>query len=350
MARELTGFRENWIHCDTNQIVGTVDSFEHKLDRTYLLFDPGNIVMEVVCDSSSLLGGLDRLYRVEKKRLIPHGRLFYVTSKKLRIIVETSVGPAELKTHYDCQRCDVAYDPSSHTALAHGPRSAGFFKSMIVGIAADIQQDLAYYGVHAGIAVIDNTGRGYVGGLNAGKTTASFNAVYHAMCESKESKIVTDDWGVFFEHEKGKYRALGIERHALIRKEMIDIFPKLNLKEKFEKKVVMTETQKKAYIHPDEIFGSGTLIIEGPVDILILLFKKRTRENVWKPDRDEAVNQIIDSSYHIPNIDENRLRARKEFWGKLYDNLPVISASTRNLEPHGTHQEMETAINKVLKL
>ena len=347
MTKRLTGFREKWTYCECKHMEDIVDSFNLTLHRIYVKFEPGNVTIEVICDDESLLNELSKVYNCVKECSTSNGKLFYTTNDELNIAVESPEGKIELRTHYELQTCDVAYDPKQYVGLTHGPKSVGFFKSMIFGIVAEIQQDLGYYGIHAGIAVINNVGRVYAGGLNAGKTTASFNAIYHAMLNGKRGKIITDDWGVIF-NDKGKYRAIGIEKYALIREEMIEIFSKLNLKKKFKEKRVKTETQKKAYFHPDEIFGDGTLITEGPIDVLFLLIPRETKENTWKPTQNQAINEIINSSYHIPNVDNRKLEARKKFFGRMYNDLPIIAVSTRNLKPHQTYEEMENVIKSII--
>jgi hypothetical protein len=99
-------------------------------------FEPGNVTIEVICDDESLLNELSKVYNCVKECSTSNGKLFYTTNDELNIAVESPEGKIELRTQL--QTCDVAYDPKQYVGLTNGPKSVGFFKSMIFGKIWDI--------------------------------------------------------------------------------------------------------------------------------------------------------------------------------------------------------------------
>lgn len=365
-----------WYPVPSSLIEQKIDDLNSVIYKTRIRLSPDDTVINVACDKKGYIDDIKSFYDVvnsDKNELV-EGKVIYFT-KQPDFEFPTPDGIKKLScTGYHEGYCDAPYDPDTFTLLIHGPEIYGYFKSLILGVCADIQQESGRFAVHAGVSRSGGIGRAYIGITAAGKTTHSIGTLHR----NHFSQLLTDDWSVWSIVNK-KIIAEKVEHNIMLTRTAIK-----EVEQNFDwqidlpsKALKQFETgEEKCMVKTYEISAQGSFTNTMAVDIGFLLLPRITKELCIRASKKDAVEYIIGSAYHIPfnypietfrkdeqNLEtileyckqkesikrkiatfEQKKKQRIVFWNDVYERIPMYFVSTRKEPIRKTHESMEALI------
>ena len=302
----------NWIPHREAVINNYLDKLHPKIYEYRINYVPHNLTISVQTDHETFLRNLEdhfvsngSLFVIEdKNNEISHVKLIYLVNTPAIMHRSINVSMHTLSSSY--AQTDVAFDPSKHIALMHGPAKFGFVKSLISGLVSYYLMAKGLHGLHSSLISHGNQGILFAGVHGAGKSSMAF---IYALTEPNTT-LLSDDWVVCGSHN-GHLLTMPLEMNAYLNPEVVkrilDAVPSsetVNKKlrsqlELFIEQANLPET--KQVMGADQrmyLFDSSREIMHTPVQVnrLVAFESIKSEHYTSRP----FIDLLIDCSYHIP--------------------------------------------------
>ena len=278
--------------------------------------------------------------------------------------------------HGSRDRTDVAFIPQTSRVLLHRPTvesmvkninlteealsnfliaySFGLMKSLINGLASFAEHESV--GCHGAVFKVDGKGVALLGATGAGKSTHALRFLL-----SNESAIlITDDWSIVHYHE-ANFTAVALEQQFFARRaqieELLSHYPKaIGPQERLN----LVEYGPRIDLDLRSLLGQSRFAEQTKLDVLVCITRDFDgKTEIRKIGKDEFINHAIRTSPHIPFHSTNTghyiqvkekagdelyatmllsLDNETQFWGNVYDLLPVYLVSYLDSSPEATVQ------------
>lgn len=233
----------------------------------------------------------------------PHGRIFSIKGKKLRVL----------------------YEPFSKTAIIEGCDYYGYIKSIALAIAADFLEDFTSehrrYSVHG--SFVDSHGRGIamMGASGAGKTTLTYGLLL-----DNHFSFVTDDW-FFVRFANSDSLIFSSERNSYIRDNLGEIWPeyKHNLVD------LKKDIEDRAVVDVKHLLGGNRIRNQSNLQKIVLLTREKGLPPIKKMTKSEAINFMVKNDFCNPHQlvrTKEKMTKRKNFFNELFARVPVYLLNT----------------------
>ena len=233
----------------------------------------------------------------------PHGRIFSIKGKKLR----------------------VRYEPLSKTAIVEGCDYYGWIKSIALALAADFLEDFTSehrrYSIHG--SFVDRRGRGIaiMGTSGAGKTTLTYGLLL-----DKSYNFLTDDW-FFVRFASTDVLIYSSERNSYIRGNLGDVWKKYSKKLKGVKK----DCNDRAIIDVKRLLGGNRIRKESLLQATVLLARDKKLPVFKKLSPKDALKFMVANDFCNPHQlirSKEKMEKRKKFFAELFRKAPVYLLNT----------------------
>lgn len=284
---------------------------------------PIPISCEITTDSYQLLKNLERMLGNTNSTAKEKLKMFFVRDKDIHSLESTGFKLPNVETD-----CFGLCDSKENTLLITGGQGYGLLKSVVYGFASLSSTKAGYFPAHGAVIQINGKGKLLVGHHGAGKTTTLLHLMHYFSQEG--IRLLTDDWALFND-ESNSIKATSLEQRISFKRDFIDEFPNLDLNNQYNKNKI--KGIPKVYIKPDDIYGEGTFVETSQIDSVVLLDPRNSSELFSIPSKESAIELLVDSSYHMPDVDKNIKEKQYEFWRKVLESCNLISLDTRYSSP-----------------
>ncbi len=233
----------------------------------------------------------------------PHGRLFAVKGKKLR----------------------VQYEPISKTAIVQGCKYYGWIKSIALAIAADFLEDFTSehrrYSKHGSFVDCGGRGVAIIGPSKSGKTTLTYGLLL-----GKGYHFLTDDW-FFVRLLDDEILVYSSERNSYIRGNLGEVWPEYAKKLKGIKK----DIKNRAVVDVKRLLGSNKKRSHSTLDKIVLLTRNKKLPPVSKLSKEKALKFMLENDFCNPHQmirSKEKFNKRKQFFAELFGKTPVYLLNT----------------------
>ena len=233
----------------------------------------------------------------------PHGRIFAVKGKKLR----------------------VRYEPASKTAIVQGCDYYGWIKSIALALAADFLEDFTSehrrYSVHGSFVDRAGSGVAIIGPSGSGKTTLTYGLLL-----DNTFNFVTDDWFFvrFTNHDVLIYSS---ERNSYIRGNLGDVW------KQYRKNLngVKKDLKNRAVIDVKRLLGGNRIRKESLLKATVLLTRDKNLPPLQKLQKKQALDFMLKNDFCNPHqlvTTKQKMSKRKQFFAELLSTSPVYLLNT----------------------
>jgi hypothetical protein len=233
----------------------------------------------------------------------PHGRIFSLKGKKLR----------------------VRYEPVSKTAIIEGCDYYGWIKSIALAVAADFLEDFTSehrrYSVHGSFVDFGGRGVGIIGPSGSGKTTLTYG-----LLQEKGYNFLTDDW-FFVRLMNDEVLTYSSERNSYIRCNLGEVWPFYGKK----LKSVAVDRQDRAVIDVKRILGANRIREDSRLAATVLLTRDKSLPPLQKLTAKSALEFMLANDFCNPHqlVRSNvKMQKRKKFFAELFSKAPVYLLNT----------------------
>ncbi|MBN1170431.1 hypothetical protein JXA56_05370 [Candidatus Micrarchaeota archaeon] len=233
----------------------------------------------------------------------PHGRIFSIQGKKLR----------------------VQYEPVSKTAIIRGCDYYGWVKSIALGVAADFLEDFTSehrrYSIHGSFVDHGGRGIGIIGPSGSGKTTLTYGLLL-----DNSYNFVTDDW-FFVRFANNNLLIYSSERNSYIRGNLGEIW------QEYKKNLngIKKDCRDRAVIDVKKILGGNRIRTESTLQATVLLTRKKGIPAVQKLSPAQALKFMVENDFCNPHQlvrSRQKMEKRKKFFAELFKRTPVYLLNT----------------------
>jgi len=288
-----------------------------------------DLLRESYALSVSLPLGLEFVVETNQKDQLDHIKKLFKTDRTKSCekgVAQIAGLKKEDISKYDIETTNIKspyvglIDETSNYGLLLG-QDEGLLKSLIVGFASNLAREKGYYPAHASVCQIDDVGIMLTGGHMAGKTASLFSLL-HAAGNDAQRKILADDW-VLVQEKTG---------------EAITFEDKISFTDKFSKEFRFLDLDRffqmgqsgKAYVSPNEVYGSSTKIDKCNLNIVVLLEPLNRSSLIMPVDLDYIASKIVECAYHMPICNLAEEKMHKNFWKRFLNSKFVLSFDTRS--------------------
>lgn len=233
----------------------------------------------------------------------PHGRIFALKGKKLR----------------------VRYEPISKTAILQGCDYYGWVKSIALAVAADYLEDFTSehrrYSVHGSFVDFGGRGVAIIGPSGSGKTTLTYG-----LLQQKGFNFLTDDW-FFVRLMNDEVLTYSSERNSYIRCNLGDVWP--FYAKKLESATV--DNKNRAVIDVKRLLGGNRIRKDSRLIATVLLARDKTLPPLEKLTAKKALAFMLKNDFCNPHQlirTKAKMEKRRKFFSELFTKAPVYLLNT----------------------
>lgn len=215
------------------------------------------------------------------------------------------------------------YDEYSRTGFVCGSDELGLFRSLVVGFASTLLEDLGNHPVHGSMMQVNGKGVIFIGEHGAGKTTSLYHLQY--LAPRSRTQILTDDWS--FASTQGNNTVMTtFDKTVTLDPSFLEKYPYLKAIVQQKK---MNSCYKKEYCQPHLLFENEKNEVESIALKQVVVLENLPGAPLLRtitPDR--AAELIVDSTYHMPDCYPKKREEHLVYWRKTLRTVDLFSFNT----------------------